>query len=331
MCVDPETRATPAWGSLPVEQYLIVSKPPFPLSMNEPYKPPRLTSFLQRNWDPSSPLSYPDQTRQLVRAFLALDNWPQEWDAVRDVRDSHAPMTRIPTDHEIGTILAPWRPIRWRNAATQLWANRQEHAVWLRTHYGEGSDAQFRAWRDHDEDFNGNFEEAERAWLVLDDPVVFNVGDEWRRALDVVPELVRPGDDAEPAASAARERLRERIRARVAAGEDVEDVAVWEAEYGEHGGKLQYYKVSSYLLVADARAWETQCLRMLLLDEKGNIVRHTEMEAEDMWESSAFWFEWRFERMWWWKWDMEGAPAPKLGDAYRARGEVGRVLYGLDL
>ncbi len=54
-------------------------------------------------------------------------------------------------------------------------------------------------------------------------------------------------------------------------------------------------------------------------------MRHTEMEAEDVWESSAFWFEWRFERMWWWKRDMEGAPAPK--DAYRARGE-GTVWLG---
>jgi hypothetical protein len=48
-----------------------------------------------------------------------------------------------------------------------------------------------------------------------------------------------------------------------------------EAEYGEHGERLQAEAVSTFLLVADAGAWETDCLRLLYLDGKGNVVHHS--------------------------------------------------------
>ena len=237
-------------------------------------------------------------------------------------------MTRIPTDDEIRIILAPWRPILWRNAAAQLWENRDDHAVWLGTHYGEGSDSQFRAWRDWDEDCNPNFEEKEIAWLVFDDPNVFDVGDDWRRALDIVPELAALGYK-NTTAPAVREQLHDEIRARVADGENAEEVAIWEAEYGEHGSKLQFQSAASYLLVADAQAWKTQTLRLLFLDRTGSIVRHTTAEAEHAWELSGYWFERRFSDSGWWRFDFERVV--KLGDAYGARGEKGRFVYGLDL
>ncbi len=325
-----ETNASPPWGALPVEQYLIVPKQtsvpnptPFPsarLNNNHPS---------QRNWDPSSPLSNPSQqTRALVRGFLALDTVPEEWDTT-NAWPLH-PIPRVPTADQVRTVLAPWRPARWRDAAAHLWRRRGDHAVWLRTHYGAGSDGQFYAWRDADEDWNPEFEEEEVPWLVFDDREVFDVGEEWWRALEVVPELVRPGyvDDEIPA---VRERLRERIRERVAAGEDEEEVAVWEAEYGEYGQDLQVRSVTSYLVVVDANAWETECFRLLFLDSKGNIVRHSIIEAQYSFEVPGFWLGRKFRDISWWVFDSECDARVTLGGAYRARGEQGQALYGLGL
>ena len=271
----------------------------------------------------------------MVRAFLALDSFPEEWDTVTK-RWPPQPISRVPTEDEIRIILAPWRPIRWRNAAAQLWKKRDDHAVWLRTHYGEGSDVQFRAWRDVDEENDPHFDEEETAWLVFDDPQVFNVGDDWRRALDVVPELANPGYRDRTTAPAIREQMKEEIRARVADGEDAEAVAIWEAEYGVYGDELQLQNVASYLLVADARAWETESLRLLLLDRNGHIVRHTTVEVDSAWESSGYWIAGKFRDTWWWLFNFEGdlggyGVSAKLGDAYRARGEQGRLVYGLNL
>ena len=79
---------------------------------------------------------------------------------------------------------------------------------------------------------------------MFDDPDVFNVGDEWRRTLDIAPELAHPGYK-DTTAPAVREQLREGVRARVADDENAEEVAIWEAEYGEHGSELQLRSVSS--------------------------------------------------------------------------------------
>jgi hypothetical protein len=57
----------------------------------------------------------------LVRAFLALDDIPKDWDGTRRGVEV---VQRVPTDDEVRTILQPWRPARWRDAAFQLWTDR---------------------------------------------------------------------------------------------------------------------------------------------------------------------------------------------------------------
>ncbi|RYP45798.1 hypothetical protein DL768_007917 [Monosporascus sp. mg162] len=51
---DDAAEVSPAWGSLPAEQFLI------------------------RNWDPASSLAPEEQRRTLIRAFLAMENVPAE-------------------------------------------------------------------------------------------------------------------------------------------------------------------------------------------------------------------------------------------------------------
>lgn len=113
--------------------------------------------------------------------------------------------------------------------------------------------------------------------------------------------------------------------------------AVLEAEYGEHGERLQAEAVSSFLLVADAGAWDTDCLRLLYLDGKGNIVRHSVVEVSYAWATRNYWMGKRFCESDWWPHmhnlltGKRGDPGSELGDKYRAPGELGRLLYGLDL
>jgi hypothetical protein len=233
---------------------------------------------------------------------------------------------------------------------------RYDEAIWLRTYYGEGSDEKFAAWRAMDEDYDPNFEEEHRAWTVLDDRERFDFGDEWWRVFDMLPELAGPNEKYsrrpwwgnEERVRELREGLRRDVeeRRRVASAGDggvlpseveAEAAAVLEAEYGVHGQALQEAAVSTFLLVADAQAWETDCLRVLFLDAKGNVVRHSTTDVSDAWETRCYWVNFRFNESSWWVFahDLlsgrreEGGA--ELGEKYRARGEVGRSLYGLEL
>jgi hypothetical protein len=116
-----------------------------------------------------------------------------------------------------------------------------------------------------------------------------------------------------------------------------EEAAVLEAEYGVHGQELQEAAVATFLLVADARAFETDCLRVLFLDAKGNVVRHTTTDVSDAWEMRGYWVNFRFNESPWWMYEhdlvsgLRTEGGAELGEKYRARGELGRALYGLEL
>ena len=288
----------------------------------------------------------------MVRAFLAFDEILEDWDGTRRGSGDVKEMQRVPTDDEVRTILQPWRPARWRDVAFRIWTKRwDDEAIWLRTHYGDGSDAKFAEWRAMDEDYDPQYDEKVVLWTVLDDAAVFNFGDEWWRVFDVLPELAGPlwrhvrgppyvDTDRMQALREELGRGVERPLSSLAGGEHerLEDAAaVSEAEYGEHGERLQAKAVSTFLLVADAGAWETDCLRLLYLDGKGNVVRHSAVEVSEAWETRNYWNYEKFCESNWWPHEhnlltgKRGQPGSELGDKYRARGELGRLLYGLGL
>lgn len=287
----------------------------------------------QRHWDWSSPSSPQDQRRSLVRAFLALERPPKEWDALPQDwdplrRPSHyqqtVPLARVPTSEEVHTILEPWRPLRWREAAVTIWSERGdaslgEVAIWLRTNYGEGSDGKFKAWYEEFLDGYGEQQEDTIPWSLLDDANVFDFADEWERVFDVLPELTGPHGLKEQLNHRDLVGMVQHARARVQAAEDT----IHEAEEGRAGKELQGLAVSHYLIVADREAWDTDNLRLLFLDPHGNIVRHSRIPHEWIEEWPGSWCvpNWRDSEYW-----EEG----ELGGKYRAGGEIGRALYGLD-
>lgn len=311
----------PPWGAFPAEQYLI------------------------RHWDAASPLSVGDQRRGLIRAFLELDAIPKEWDATGRRRD--VPVARVPTEQEINEILVPWRPLRWREAAHHLWRHRDDHEIWLRTHYAEGSDAKFKEMRDIDEDYDPCFEEDERSWTVLDNADLFK-GD-WSVALDLLPELVGPPVNGDAYSNrlwcgfqnieVLRQELRESIAARLrfgAQGDEAEQLKVEDVEAGYVGMDMQVNVVFTYIFIADAEAFETDSLRLLFLDAKGVIVRESRIKVEETWEMRNYWTAYKFREtdIWSDRNRSDNSPCPRpgslLGDRYKITGDKGRALYGLE-
>ncbi|KAK3935356.1 hypothetical protein QBC46DRAFT_346698 [Diplogelasinospora grovesii] len=273
------TQPSPPWGAFPAEQYLI------------------------RNWDSSSPLSATGQRRELIRAFLKLDTIPQEWDTTGRGRAGTPPMERIPTEDEVRGILEPWRPLRWREAALHIWKDRYDEAIWLCTHYGEEpeSGGKFQEWRQIDGDYDPAFEEDNVSWTVLDDAAdVFDFGDDWGRVFDVLPEIAGPiqGWSRSLGVEVEVHPLQQKLHDAVRAAEEGD--AESEAEYGIHGMELQAEAVSTFLIVADAEAWDTGRLSLLYLDAKGNIVRHSRIAPEEVFEVRHQFIGKKFRDSSWW-------------------------------
>ncbi|KAK8050309.1 hypothetical protein PG994_012039 [Apiospora phragmitis] len=309
------------WGAFPAEQYLI------------------------RHWEPASARSAVDQRRDLIRAFVQLDAIPQDWDATGRVYQSIT-VTRVPTEQEVRDVLAPWRPLRWREAALHLWRDRDDEEIWLRTQYGPDSDEKFQRLREADEDCDPAFEEDCRSWTVLDDKALF--ADDWSAALDILPELVGPtaGWDAHNHRHLGRpdelEPLRRELRDSVASALRLEgqgnDAAQLKTDDVEAGGgmALQAHVVATFLFVADAETFVTEQLRLLFLDARGNIVRETRVPFEQTWEMRDGWNAGKFRDSNFWldrdrsELGVQNDPGSILGEKYKISGEIGRVLYQLD-
>lgn len=303
----------------------------------------------QRHWDFSSVLSAAGQRRDLIRAFLQVDAFPREWDTTGRIYNYMAPnttITRVPTEQEIREILVPWRTPRWRRAALRLWCNRDDEEVWLRTYYGEDSDAKFRQMREVDEDFDPWFEDHIVPWTVLDDQALFN-GD-WSAVFDTLPELAGSTRGQDPYSHRhlgdpeKLESLRQGLRKSVTSalrleghGNDPEELKIDDVEAGG-GMELQAHAVATFLLVADAEAFETEKLRLLYLDARGNIVREFRLPYTESWETRHEWNACKFKTSmsWrdWVKTDQPVVHGPRsvLGEKYRFPGIIGPVLYQID-
>ncbi|KAI1104574.1 hypothetical protein F4804DRAFT_181948 [Jackrogersella minutella] len=320
--IKSEADVSPPWGAFPAEQYLI------------------------RHWEFSSTLLAADQRRDLIRAYLQLDSIPKDWDATGRVYLATT-IARVPTEREIREILAPWRPIRWREAALHLWRDRDDEEVWLRTCYREGSDKAFREFRETDEDYDPAFEEDCRTWTVLDDQALFD-GD-WSAALDILPELAGPAPNYDPYAHrhlgdpGELETLRQKLRESVASalrlegeGNTAEQLKVDAVEAGDAGMELQVNAVASFLFVADCKAVETEKLRLLYLDARGIIVRETRVPCTETWQMRDAWVGKKFRDSPLWndrdrsEWGVSNDPGSVLGEKYKLEGDIGRLLYNLD-
>ncbi|KAL4746451.1 hypothetical protein BDW72DRAFT_210399 [Aspergillus terricola var. indicus] len=164
---------TPCWGRLPVEQYLI------------------------RYWNHSSSEPNDQQRLRLAREYIHLDQIPKEWDPTdfgeawyepdpSDTDPAFAPK-RIPTEHEVKTILRPWRSQHIRKRAWEIWcAKDRGYPVMLRTYYGNGEegDNKFTEYIQVSDTYEGAAD-----CHALNDAELFNFGSDWRRIFDILPEI----------------------------------------------------------------------------------------------------------------------------------------------
>lgn len=266
---------------------------------------------------------------------MQLENIPRAWDTTGREAVGIPPMERVPTVEEVRDILAPWRPPYVRQAALFIWKNHDDEAFRLRTHYGDGDD-KFTQWREIDEDMDPRFEEDLVPLLFFDDPQVFNFGENWERIFDILPELAGPEQGYTRAIAEGRlyedflalqqKALQQKLRENVIRAEDKEE----EIECGV-GQDLQFMAVEAYLIVADREAFETDQLRILYLDARGNIVRHSRLPPEEVAIAREKWNAGKFRDSEWWieeRWSSK--PGSIIGEKYKARGEIGRVLYGVE-
>jgi hypothetical protein len=252
MSADNETEAVaPAWGALPVEQYLIVS-PFFRITITQ-----RVLTVAQRNWDPSSELSTEDQRAALVAAYIDED--------VLDAELLASPPSRVPTAAEIANILEPWRPQKLRRIAAAHIKGTPHEFYFLRTHYAGGAadDAKLRGWLDQDEGVGPGIEPEDEWFSVLDDPELFDFGDDWLDVYEVLPELAAPRPDrrfTDEDVSEARDWARD-SQGGEPVDEDYEDAI------------MQIATIGPTLIVLDEEAFRAGELGMIFRDKKGNPVK----------------------------------------------------------
>ncbi|KAK4151602.1 hypothetical protein C8A00DRAFT_45223 [Chaetomidium leptoderma] len=233
--------ATPAWGALPVEKYLI------------------------RNWDPLSELSTKNQRDVLVAAYIEED--------VLGPGLLASPPWRVPTATEITEILEPWRSHKMRRIAAAHLEPYCPHSFYiLRSYYGGGAadDARVRAildLGDHGPDIY-----PENEWFcVLDDKELFNFPDDWQEVYSVLPELAAPRPDRRfTEIATARDLARITPISQEPEDEDYEDAIMFCATAGV-----------MWLLVLDQQAFETNELRLILRDLKGNTVKESTITPDE--------------------------------------------------
>ncbi|KAK1770267.1 hypothetical protein QBC33DRAFT_567608 [Phialemonium atrogriseum] len=296
------TEVLPTWGAFPAEQYLL------------------------QHWDPSCSEPPVDQRRRLIRDFVhILDSIPPEW-VLPDPPSTAVAMAIVPTPAQVRDVLAPWRPRQWRFAVREvLRSSRLELSVWVRTHYAADpaerarDGERLRGWLETDDGFNANIEsdttEETIPWRVLDDPLLFDFGDDWERVFEVLPELAGPeqglsrrftgpeGWDQGRYLESLQQMLRENVSRMETQEEKLEAV-----ECG--GNDMQVRAVDSYLLLADEEA--------ICCDEEiwtmDDQIRKGKIQTSEFWDSS----------------DVGTNPGGALNPKYGAFGEISRELYGVE-
>jgi hypothetical protein len=174
---------------------------------------------------------------------------------------------------------------------------------------------------------------------LLNDEELYNFGDDWRRILDVMPELVGYNfeywQSNQPHLKEAEDGL---VKAKAyLAGDDMQGesfewidelqndwpVTATEANkiiLGLLRSSVHQTCVVNYLIVEDKTALETEQLLLVFLDGKGRVVRQTRLgpsEAEDMGGSwlSLSWYE------------VPEWTDGEIGEDYQEGGVCGNLLH----
>lgn len=176
----------------------------------------------------------------------------------------------------------------------------------MRTHYDNNgtADEKLSEWLERDKEQDMLYGFGEEWWRIPSDRALFDSGDEWQQIFHTLPELVD---------RCSNEGHQKRI-----------DPA-WSAEARNAEDFVDELQFLSYvgqppLLVADRDAFEKDVLHLMFLDGYGNVVRYSEVKAEN-----KAWLKQALERGQlhssdWWR-------NGETGELYEPDAEIGRLLY----
>ncbi|KAH8690779.1 hypothetical protein BGW36DRAFT_59754 [Talaromyces proteolyticus] len=261
-------------------------------------------------------------------------------------------MAIAPSAAQIRDILAPWRSLRWRSASWEIWNQIRDPKwdyqginIWLRTHYAESVEekardsAKLAAWFESPVEGNPNIDDdvddTMTSWRLLDDELIFNFGTDWERVFEIIPELVGPKSglsrcflsEEDSVTKKYRKEIFGELREKVASSAELQEKLI---TIEGSNNRVQCRSVHTYLLVADKTAFTTDEFLILFLDLKGHYVRQSRIELPDddifmlgdMINSEKI----RDAQYW----TDNFPPGSSLNPKYRALGEIGRELYGVE-
>ncbi|GKU13351.1 hypothetical protein FLAG1_11792 [Fusarium langsethiae] len=237
---------SPAWGSLPVECYLL------------------------SKWDSSSCLSVDEQRESLVKEFLQEDD-------ISSFTSTPGEVLTPDRQELVLTVLVPWRSQKLRRIAEKYNSRNPlfDTIIVLRTHYGSDSDNKFSRWIGDASDTGDLFEPPdERWWQVFDDPYLFNLDSrKWQAIYKILPELATPEirrDFNDQDVEEAKKLVSSICDSRDSEEDDCEDAICVIA------------KVGFWLIFMDEEAFEDEELLLVFIDKKGNVVRQAALDPGDL-------------------------------------------------
>ena len=232
--------------------------------------------------------------------------------------------TRVPSAAEIADILEPWRPQKLRRIASALLGGRADRYYLLRTYYGggEADDIKVRTWLDLHLAVGDKYQVVPpwHEWFcVMDDPEIFDFGDDWQDVYDVLPELAAPEADRR-FTDANVESAREEVKDQIADG-DGWDCMMDGERYQEAIMREAVVSSPPWLLVLDKDALDEDEFGLIMRDKKGNPVKEAEIRPRALDEFMVRYARGMFYEGYW-----EHA---RTGNKYQIRGKIMRRLLPL--
>lgn len=244
-------------------------------------------------------------------------------------------LSRIPTESEVRDILQPFRPEHIRKAArvyVDCLTSNWKEPIFVRTCYGGrlGDEEKMLQWIPSSE-LSGNavLKKEDRWWRLLNDESLFDVGDDWSKIYDVLPEVIAYRKD--------RRLNLDMGRVLISAKRNVRSSS-WIAKLESAVQAEVQYQFKNTLIVFDKVFFDTYDLTeeqiyaieeeegengalLVFLDGKGNQIRSCRVHQGILDDLDISYFRASTADLWFWE-------DATVGDKYKPEGEIGRRYYG---
>ncbi|KAJ5707151.1 hypothetical protein N7488_006952, partial [Penicillium malachiteum] len=254
-----------------------------------------INGYTMKKWSSDSTESPDEQRLRLIREHLDSDTIPES-----DLMMQNCPE---PSSNDIDTIFRPLRFDKLRKAALRVHGSCHVPLI-LRTYYNSDKaersvdDIRFAEWIRLDELLAD-----EADWACLDDPELFDFGDQWERIFELVPELT-----SHPSSEDYLKTVRPKF-------------PPLDSEISP--SDIHFTCTANHLIILDLEAFETGHACIVYPDNRRNIVRQTRFEiVHGCFEEILLdWFDIVLTD---WLWEDS-----EVGEKYRVDGEFGQEIYQL--